>query len=326
MAEKQQKWFASELHCHTVHSDGDFTVETLLQTARERGLDGICLTDHNTTAGWAQAQKSVSPAVLCGIEWTTYFGHMPVLDCRKYVDWRDAVPHNIDEKLRAVHENGGLCGIAHPYQIGTPICTGGFWEFQVQDYTLIDYIEVWAEGAPYLNTANYRAQEKWQSLLDKGYHIAPTMGRDWHRPTKNRFPTACTYLLCPDGMLTPEKMKTALKSGRTSVCVGPLFYFETADGGVLGDTVKPGQTELRFYLDDTRYRASNPENQFTPREIRLFTNGGKTVLCLPVTAAENRYTATVHLEKAHWYRAELWGDTDRKPDTQLALTAAIYTE
>ena len=32
--DKAKKWFPCELHCHTVHSDGDFTVETLLQTAR----------------------------------------------------------------------------------------------------------------------------------------------------------------------------------------------------------------------------------------------------------------------------------------------------
>ena len=238
--DKAKKWFPCELHCHTVHSDGDFTVETLLQTARERGLDGICLTDHNTTSGWAEIPTDSTPAVLCGMEWTTYFGHMPVLDCREYVDWRDATIENIDEKLRAVHDRGGLCGMAHPYQIGTPICTGGFWEFQVKDYTLLDYIEVWAEGAPYYNAANSRAQKKWQSLLDAGYHIAPTMGRDWHRPTKNRYPTACTYLLCPTGALTPEKMKAALKTGRTSVCVGPLFYFETASGATVGHTVPAG--------------------------------------------------------------------------------------
>lgn len=323
--DKAFQWFPCELHCHTLHSDGDFTVEGLLQTARERGLAGISLTDHNTTAGWAQAQTSTSPAVLCGIEWTTYFGHMPVLDCREYVDWRDATPDNIDEKLRAVHENGGLCGMAHPFQIGTPICTGGFWQFRVKDYSLIDYLEVWSEGSPYYNTANSRAQALWHSLLDKGYRIAPTMGRDWHRPTNNIYPTACTYLLCPSGKLTPEKMKTALKEGRTSVCVGPLFYFETENGETVGDTVKVGKTELRFFIDSTRYSMLKNEDRFVPREIRLLTNGGETVLKLPV-AAERVYTATVMLESKRYYRAELWGDTNGKPNTQLALTAAIYTE
>ena len=42
-----RNWFACELHCHTLHSDGDFSVEELMRTARERLLDGINLTDHN---------------------------------------------------------------------------------------------------------------------------------------------------------------------------------------------------------------------------------------------------------------------------------------
>ena len=103
-----ERWFACELHCHTVHSDGDFTVPALLEAARARHLDGIALTDHNTFSGYMEAKASVSPVVLGGIEWTTYFGHMLVLDCAQYVDWRDAKPDTIDEKMRLVHENGGL--------------------------------------------------------------------------------------------------------------------------------------------------------------------------------------------------------------------------
>lgn len=321
-----ETWFPCELHCHTVHSDGDFTVAELLEAARARKLDGICLTDHNTAAGTLEACKSQNPVVLGGMEWTTYFGHMPVLDCKEFVDWRDATPDNIDEKLRTVHENGGLCGMAHPFQIGTPICTGGFWEFRVKDFHLIHYLEVWAEGAPYYNTANARAQKLWQSLLDKGYRITPTMGRDWHRLQNNIYPTACTYLLCPAGDLTPEKMKTAIRGGKTSVCVGPLFYFETARGETVGDCVPSGETELHFTIDDTRYRALQPENRFVPREIRLYTNGGKAVLRLPVSAGETQLTANLCLQEKQYYRAELWGDTDEKSNTQLAVTAALYTE
>ena len=33
------------MHCHTLHSDGKFTVESLMQTAKEYGLSGIALTD-----------------------------------------------------------------------------------------------------------------------------------------------------------------------------------------------------------------------------------------------------------------------------------------
>ena len=97
------KWFPCEMHCHTLHSDGKFTVESLMQTAKEYGLSGIALTDHNTVSGWdeitEEREKKYVP-VLKGIEWTTFFGHMLVTDCKEFVDWRDAVPDNIDEKIR----------------------------------------------------------------------------------------------------------------------------------------------------------------------------------------------------------------------------------
>ena len=134
-----KKWYPCELHCHTVHSDGDFTVEGLIASAKEHGLKGICLTDHNTYSGREEASKEKDLVILQGIEWTTYFGHMLVLGADRFVEWRDAVPENIDEKMKQVHAAGGLVGIAHPFQLGTPICTGGRWDFRVQDFSLVNY-------------------------------------------------------------------------------------------------------------------------------------------------------------------------------------------
>ena len=39
------KWIACELHTHTVHSDGQFTLSTLTQRAAEIGLDAVALTE-----------------------------------------------------------------------------------------------------------------------------------------------------------------------------------------------------------------------------------------------------------------------------------------
>lgn len=317
-------WFPCELHCHTVHSDGDFSVAELLKTAHERLLDGICLTDHNTTSGCPEATNSRAPVVLCGMEWTTYFGHMPVLGCSRYVDWRDATVDSIDEKLRQIHACGGLAGVAHPFQIGTPICTGGYWEYRVEDWSLIDYLEIWSEGSPYLNTANRRAIALWESLLDRGYRIAPTFGRDWHRTAGNKLLSACTYLGCTEQALTPEGMKTAIRNGRTVVSAGPLFTFRTARGETIGDVISAGETEWHFTTDLTRVTNMAVENTFVPKEIRIYTNGGQEILRLPVNARQQ--TATVKLAPSSWYRAELWGETDGTAECQLAVTAPMYTE
>lgn len=319
-----RNWFACELHCHTLHSDGDFSVEELMRTARERLLDGINLTDHNTDSGVIETKAFCAPVVLPGMEWTTYFGHMLVLDCKQYVDWRDALPDTIDQKMRQVRESGGLCGVAHPFQLGTPICTGGHWDYHVRDWSLVHYIEIFSEGCPFLNSANRRAIALWQSLLDKGYHIAPTFGRDWHRTANNKLLSACTYLLCDGETLTPEKMKQALLSGRTCVSAGPLFYFETANGECVGDTIDAGETILTFYTDTTRFEALNTGDKMEPETVRLLTNGGEVALQMPWTGGAR--PTTVELLPGRWYRAELWGKMNGKPEQLLAASAALYTK
>ena len=313
-----KKWYPCELHCHTLHSDGDFTVEELISTAKERGLCGICLTDHNTMSGHRETEGESELKILGGIEWTTYFGHMLVLDTKSYVDWRDATPDNIDIKISAVKEQGGLVGIAHPFQIGTPICTGGHWDFKVQKWENVNYMEIFAEGDPYLNDANGKARKKWHSLLSEGYRITPTMGRDWHRSKNNLYPSACTYLLI-DGEITAEKMKAAIKEGRTTVSNGAFMSFETAEGKTSGDTVESGEITLKIKIDLSRHSAMEKERDITPEKILLCSSKG-----------EREYpigdTLTFTAESGEWYSVELWGSTDGRENTLLCLSAPIYTK
>ena len=44
-----------DIHCHTVYSDGTETPETLVAEAVRRGLHGVAIADHDTTAGWQEA-------------------------------------------------------------------------------------------------------------------------------------------------------------------------------------------------------------------------------------------------------------------------------
>lgn len=310
--------YPCELHCHTLHSDGDFTVKELISEAKKRQLKGICLTDHNTVSGHKEAFDS-DLVILKGIEWTTYFGHMLCLDSNSYVDWRNAVPDNIDEKTDEVKQADGLCGVAHPFQWGTPICTGGHWDFKVSKWENFSYIEVFSEGEPYLNDKNALAIEFWHSLLDKGYKIAPTMGRDWHRLKGNKNISACTYLYC-EGELTESKMKQALKEGRTVVTTGAKLHF-TVDGNfIVGDTLKAGEHTFTFNIDTSRQKQVDPEESFNFKELRLISKGGECVKT--VCAKEGTFKA--ELLKDRWYSLELWGDSGKKENTLLALTGAVY--
>ena len=47
----------ADLHIHTQHSAGSYTVPEVLLAARERKLDCISITDHFTTAGSCEAER-----------------------------------------------------------------------------------------------------------------------------------------------------------------------------------------------------------------------------------------------------------------------------
>ncbi|MFW3173111.1 PHP domain-containing protein [Geodermatophilus sp. CPCC 206100] len=47
-----------DLHTHSSVSDGTETPTELLATARAAGLDVLALTDHDTTAGWAEVERA----------------------------------------------------------------------------------------------------------------------------------------------------------------------------------------------------------------------------------------------------------------------------
>lgn len=313
-----KKWYPCELHCHTVHSDGDFTVEGLIASAKERGLKGICLTDHNTYSGREEAAKEKDLVILQGIEWTTYFGHMLVLGADRFVEWRDAVPGNIDEKMKQVHAAGGLVGIAHPFQLGTPICTGGRWDFRVQDFSLVNYMEIWSEGEPLMNTANRSARKMWHEKLSEGFRIAPSMGRDWHRAERNIRKGACTYLLCEGESLTSEGMKDAIERGRTSVSAGPLFYFTTDKGETVGDEIPEGERSFKFTVDSERFDSVGFDYEVVPERVMLLTDNLKI-------AAECKINEEISISlKKGYYTAELYGRIGDSENDLIAFTAPIY--
>lgn len=63
-----------DLHCHSLASDGALSPQDLVTRAHERGVKVLALTDHDTTAGLAQARlqaDSVGMKLVTGIEFST---------------------------------------------------------------------------------------------------------------------------------------------------------------------------------------------------------------------------------------------------------------
>lgn len=67
-----------DLHTHSLVSDGTDTPAELVHAAAAAGLDVVALTDHDTAAGWAEAQAAAEVAgirLVPGMELSTRFGH-----------------------------------------------------------------------------------------------------------------------------------------------------------------------------------------------------------------------------------------------------------
>ncbi len=118
-----------DLHVHTSFSpDGMSTVEDVLRAAAAAGLDGVAITDHDTTAGAMHALSvvdRVAPGLLVipGVEVSTRSGHLIVLGVTRDIPARMSVQDTIKEAKRL----GGTIVVPHPYnrpRHGMPIPAG----------------------------------------------------------------------------------------------------------------------------------------------------------------------------------------------------------
>src|SRR5689334_14747159 len=65
-----------DLHCHSTASDGTMSPAEVVRLAKDSGLSGLALTDHDTTAGCAEAEaeaRRVGIDFLCGIEISCHY-------------------------------------------------------------------------------------------------------------------------------------------------------------------------------------------------------------------------------------------------------------
>ena len=61
----------ADLHIHTVHSDGLYTPEQVVDLAKRAGLVAVAITDHDTLAGVGEALEAASGSrleVIAGVE------------------------------------------------------------------------------------------------------------------------------------------------------------------------------------------------------------------------------------------------------------------
>lgn len=109
-----------DMHIHTSFSPcSAISIPNLLQTARKVGLDGICITDHDTMAAkpvFDNLSDSKGICVIVGMEYATPKGDFLVFGSAEYI------PDGMDAKelIRWVKKEGGVAIPAHPFRKSRP--------------------------------------------------------------------------------------------------------------------------------------------------------------------------------------------------------------
>lgn len=320
------KFVTVETHTHTVHSDASLTVAELLEASRKAELDAIVLTDHNTDSGLDEVpDNQANPAVINGIEWTTFYGHVIIIDPNQFVEWRDLTESNLDAHLKAVHEAGGIAVLAHPCDPGEPFCCGCHCDFEISNWGNLDAIEVWHEDDPDGSIWNARAKALWLKKLNEGVRLTALCASDWHETFAPDIPFGVNYFEIDESLPLADAIKDAIRSGRCFLTVGPTVRMNMTCGDRsigIGGTVPPGRATLTLRFDDTRRRRVWEHYQIIPESVLFFQNGLETIV--PFPGYGTTITKEFTLESGR-FRMELRGSIHGKARTIL-MTNPIYVE
>ncbi len=112
-----------ELHCHSFHSKGTkitwectSSPREVIRAAKNRGLDGIALTDHMTTKGWKEARKEAKRQGIMfipGQEVHSEAGHLLALGIKRQIP--NGRP--LLETVKKIHSQRGIVIAPHAFDI-----------------------------------------------------------------------------------------------------------------------------------------------------------------------------------------------------------------
>jgi hypothetical protein len=142
----EARWYAGDLHIHTVQSDGRPTMREALEFADSIGLDFVMLSEHNTNSGltlYGELQPDFPTLLMIpGFEWTSYSGHAHAIGATEWVDQKIGVRGvTMEGAIQGIQEQGAIFSIDHPTVPGGNFCIGCPWDIPV-DPTLVEGVEV----------------------------------------------------------------------------------------------------------------------------------------------------------------------------------------
>ena len=197
-----------DLHMHTARYSPDSVIDPfeLIDRAREVGLDGIVITEHDRL--WPEKEldelraRGKGLVVLAGVEITGRGGDML---CYGVCDLA-ALPRGTPwrELTREVHRQGGVCIAAHPYRWSQP-----FDDLLAEQQPELEGIEMLSNNMDLENRAKAaafkRRRPEFTGLGNSDAHEIAVVG--------------CCYTEFDAVIRTTADLVAAIRSGKTTPCV-----------------------------------------------------------------------------------------------------------
>ena len=117
------------LHESTCSSDSKMTLEEIVATARERGLDAVCITDHDSMGLKETAERysrETGFPIFVGVEYFSLWGDITAFGIDRFPDKRIPAQDFVDQ----VNAAGGFCVACHPFRNNNRGFEDHLWEIQ----------------------------------------------------------------------------------------------------------------------------------------------------------------------------------------------------
>lgn len=250
IASTEPGWYRGDLHGHTIHSDGSWDIPEFTRFMRDRGLDFVSLSDHNTVTGLPQHRNQTEDGFLAlgGMELSTLNGHMLALGGNDFYEWRLEIEPGMDINriMQQVIDRDELLIIAHPMSPDEPFCSGCLWQFEDARPGVALGVEIW-NG--FWSEFNEEALQQYYVWLNLGNRLVATSGSDIHE----RFDLATAgrsgFNVVYAEQLSEEAVLKAVRQGHSYVSAGPelLLTAESASGAsaMSGDLLEAETVTLK---------------------------------------------------------------------------------
>ena len=188
-----------DIHIHSTFSvDGKATPRDILKKAKKIGLEGVCIADHNSLKGNAEARKIASEfgmTVIRGMEVSSLDGHILGYGIDQ------EVPKGLtsEETLQKIRDLGGMAVVAHPFR---------YWSGLGGEKTRF----IKPDGIEALNHHSSRKVNAAGRKLCEEMKLPMTAGSDSHDTTT----VGKAYVIIPDASSEDDVLK-AIRSGKAKI-------------------------------------------------------------------------------------------------------------